>query len=190
MAMVRTFVAINLHGSLHTALSEVVEKLSASKAKVKWVEPGNVHLTLKFLGNVEEEHLPEVFAACERAVKGIHSFTLEMRAVGCFPNAKSPRIVWLGLERGIEAVKELQDRVEDELEAIGFPREDRPFKAHLTIGRVKGKQGLSRLCRLMDEERNIFVGSMRTEKISVMKSTLNPSGPVYSELKAVALLPE
>ena len=187
MAAVRTFVAITLHGSLHNTLSEIVSKLSSANAKVKWVKPENVHLTLKFLGNVEEERLPEVFSACERAAEGVSPIDLEMRALGCFPDTKSPRIVWLGIERGVEAVKRLQERVENEFTAVGFSREEKAFKAHLTIGRVKGKQGMSRLCRLLEEERNIFVGVMHAEKISVMKSKTLPAGPVYSEMKAIPL---
>jgi len=188
MATVRTFIAIVLDNSLHPTMSRIIEKLSSSNAKVKWVEPENVHLTLKFLGNVEEERLPEVFEACERAVKDMRAIDLEMKALGCFPDVKSPRIVWLGIERGAEGVRKLQERVESELRAVGFPKEEKTFKAHLTIGRVKGKQGLSRLCRLLEEEKNFFVGSMRCEKISVMKSKTLPAGPVYSELKAIPLL--
>jgi len=187
MPVVRTFIAINLHGSLHHTLTELVERFASSKASVKWVAPENTHLTLKFLGNVEEDRLPEVCAACERAAAGFGPIELEMKAVGCFPNIKRPRIVWLGIEKGAEEVKKLQQMVESELERIGFPKEEREFKAHLTIGRVKGRQGISNLCRLLEEERNIFIGSMRADKISVMKSKTLPSGPVYTELKAIPL---
>ncbi len=188
MAPVRTFVAIVIHDSLHATLDKLLEKLSSSNAKVKWVQPENVHLTLKFLGNVEEERLPEVFEACEGAAKNVSAIDIEMRALGCFPDPKSPRIVWLGIERGADAVRQLQQKVESELQAIGFPKEEKPFKAHLTIGRVKGKQGLSRLCRLLDDQKNIVIGSMRVQKISVMKSKTLPQGPVYTELKAIPLL--
>ena len=187
MAPVRTFVAITLDGSLHNTLHEVIEKFAASKASVNWVAPQNVHVTLKFLGNVEEERLPAIFSACEKAAEGFSPIDLEVRAVGCFPTLARPRVVWLGLEKGKEAVRELQRSVERELELIGFPKEEREFTAHLTIGRVKGKQGISRLCRLLEEERNIFIGSMRAASISVMKSKTLPSGPVYTELKAVPL---
>jgi 2'-5' RNA ligase len=187
MAPVRTFIAIKLDGSLHNTLNEVIEKFAASKASVKWVAPQNVHITLKFLGNVEEERLPAIFSACEKAAEGFSPIDLEVRAVGCFPTSARPRVVWLGLEKGKETVRELQHSVERELELIGFPKEERGFRAHLTIGRVKGKQGINRLCRLLEEERNIFIGSMRSTTISVMKSQTLPSGPVYTELKAVAL---
>ena len=187
MAAVRTFIAIRLHDSLQNAVSEIIDKLASTNAKVKWVEPENVHLTLKFLGNVEEERLPEVYEACERAAKGVAPIDIEMRALGCFPDTKSPRIVWLGIERGADALKRLQERVESELRATGFPKEDKPFRAHLTLGRVKGKQKLAALCRLLEEKRNVFVGTMRAEKISVMKSKTMPAGPVYTELQAIPL---
>ncbi len=187
MAEVRTFISINLDSSLHKALGEALGKFSSSKASVKWVTSENAHLTLKFLGNVEEARLPEVIAACEKAAQGVKPIDLEMKAVGCFPNMNRPRIVWLGVQKGVEELKQLQKRVEAELESLGFPKEDREFKAHLTIGRVKGKQGMSRLSRLLEEEKDIFIGSMRAEKISVMKSRTLPNGPVYTELKAIPL---
>lgn len=185
MATVRTFIAINLGSSLHRTLSEVIDKFASSKASVRWVAPEIAHLTLKFLGNVEEARLPEVSATCRKAVEGFNPIELELRAVGCFPNMNRPRVVWLGIEKGKEPLKKLQKNVENELELIGFPKEEREFRAHLTIGRVKGNDGISRLCRLLEEERNIFIGSMRAEKMSVMKSKTMPSGPVYTELKAI-----
>ncbi len=187
MPVVRTFIAINLDGSLHHTLTEVVERFASSKASVKWVAPENTHITLKFLGNVDEDRLAEVYAACEIAAEGFGPIDLEMKAIGCFPSLKRPRIVWLGIEKGAEDVKRLQQKVEAGLERIGFPNEEREFKAHLTIGRVKGRQGISNLCRLLEEDRNIFIGSMRADKISVMKSKTMPSGPVYTELKAIPL---
>ncbi|MBI4832474.1 MAG: RNA 2',3'-cyclic phosphodiesterase [Candidatus Lindowbacteria bacterium] len=170
MATVRTFIAITMAGSLHKTIGEVIDKFSSSKASVKWVEPHNAHVTIKFLGIVEEARLPEVFAACEKAAEGFNPIDIEVKAVGCFPSMKRPKVVWLGIEKGAESIKQLQQRVEAELERIGFPKEDKPFKAHLTIGRMKGQQGMSRLCSLLEEERNVFIGSMRAEKLSVMKS--------------------
>lgn len=187
MASVRTFIAINLDDALHAALAEAIEKFASSKASVKWVPPHNAHLTLKFLGNVEEARLPEVFAACESAARDFPPIELALGTIGCFPNMKRPRIVWLGMEKGADEVKQLQHNVESELKRIGFPKEDRKFKAHLTIGRVKKQQGLSRLSQLIEEDRDIFIGSMRAEKISVMKSKVLPGGPVYTELKAIPL---
>jgi 2'-5' RNA ligase len=185
MAAVRTFIALNLDGSLLESIKKVIEKLASSKAGVKWVAPQNVHLTLKFLGNVEEARLPDIYAACERAASGSEPMELEIRQLGCFPNSKRPRVVWLGIEKDSEALIQLQNKVEHELELVGFPSENRKFTAHLTIGRVKGQQGISKLCQLIEEENNIFVGSMRADNFSVMKSRLLPSGPIYSELKAI-----
>jgi 2'-5' RNA ligase len=184
---VRAFIAILLDGSLHNTLTEVVEKFASSKASVKWVAPENTHVTLKFLGSVAEELLPDVFSACERAAEGIGPIDLEMKAVGCFPDMNRPRVVWLGIEKGTELVERLQEKVETELEGIGFKREERGFTAHLTIGRVKGQKGITNLCRLLEEDRNVFIGAMRANKISVMKSETLPTGAVYTELKAIPL---
>jgi 2'-5' RNA ligase len=187
MAAIRTFISVNLDAALHDSIDTLIKKLSASNAGVKWVAPDNVHLTLKFLGNIEERRLPEIYAACERAVAEAEPIELDVCAMGCFPNMNRPRVVWVGIEKGAEALHQLQRRLEDELDKIGFPREDRKFKAHLTIGRVKKQKGISRLCQLIEEEREIALGSMRAEKISVMKSKTLPTGPIYTELRTVPL---
>ena len=187
MAAVRTFIAIMLDASLYNALTEVVEKFHSSKASVKWVIPENTHVTLKFLGNVEEDRLPEIFAACERAAEGSTPFDIEIKTVGCFPNSKRPKVVWLGIGKGINRAKGLYQKIEAELEGVGFSREKRGFKAHLTIGRVKGRQGISDLCSMLEDSSDVLIGSMHAEKISVMKSKTLPSGPVYTELKAIRL---
>jgi 2'-5' RNA ligase len=187
MGAVRTFIAIMLDASLHNTLTEVVGKFASTNASVKWVSPENTHVTLKFLGNIDEERLPDIYTACERAAEGLAPFDIEMRAVGCFPNIKRPKVVWLGVGKGIDALREISQRIEAELEDIGFPHEKRGFKAHLTIGRVKGRQGVSDLCRLLEENSDVVIGSMRAEKISVMKSKTLPSGPIYTELRAIQL---
>ena len=187
MAAIRTFIAMNLDTSLHGPIAKLIEKLSPSGASVKWVVPHNVHVTLKFLGNMEESLLPDVYAACERAAIGSEPIDLEIRTLGCFPNLNRPRVVWLGIEQRWDAVKQLQKKVERELELIGFPKEERKFKAHLTIGRVKAQKGIAGLRQLIEEEQNIVIGSMRAEKFSVMKSKTMPAGPIYNELKAVPL---
>jgi 2'-5' RNA ligase len=187
MAAVRTFVALTLDGSLHGPIQNLIEKLASSGAVVKWVVPHNIHVTLKFLGNVEESRLPDVYAACERAAAGSEPIDLEVKTLGCFPNPNRPRVVWVGIEQGSEAVGQLQKKVDRELERVGVPREKKKFKAHLTIGRVKNQKDISKLRHLIEEERNIIIGSMRAEKISVMKSKTMPAGPIYTELKAVPL---
>jgi len=187
MAVVRTFIAIKLDGSLHGLIEKLINKLASSKAGVKWVVPQNIHVTLKFLGNVEESRLPDVYAACERAAAGSEPMELEIRTMGCFPGLNRPRVVWVGIEKGQEAVKQLQKKVEQELAIIGFPKEDRKFQAHLTIGRVKDQKATGGLRNLIEEEQNVFIGSMRAEKFSVMKSRTLPAGPVYEELMAVPL---
>jgi 2'-5' RNA ligase len=187
VAAIRTFIAIMLDASLHGRLTEVVESLATSGASIKWVSPENTHITLKFLGNVDEARLPEIFAACRRAADGPIPFDIEMKTVGCFPDSRRPKVVWLGIGKGVEKVKELNQSIEAELESVGFSLEERAFRAHLTIGRVKGRQGIPGFCHMLEDKSDVIIGSMRAEKISVMKSKTLPSGPVYTELEAIRL---
>jgi 2'-5' RNA ligase len=187
MAAVRTFIAVTLDASLQPPIEALINKLATSRAGVKWVAPHNIHVTLKFLGNVDENRLPDVYAACERAAVGSEPIDLEIKTLGCFPGLKRPRVVWVGIEKGQDAIKQLQKKVEQELARIGFPKEDRKFQAHLTIGRVKDQKAVGGLRPLIEEEQNVVIGSMRVEKFSVIKSKTLPTGPVYEELKAVPL---
>lgn len=184
---VRTFIAVEVPDEIKSAMSGVQAELGKSGAHVGWVRPEGIHLTLKFLGDVEAGRIEGLGRAVEDAVSGLAPFTLDVKGVGVFPNAKAPRVVWLGLGGEVAALAQLYDRVEAACGSLGFPREDRPFRAHLTLGRVKSPQGKDALTRAVAGFEKTGFGTIRADAVSIMKSELRPSGAVYTEMKRAAL---
>jgi 2'-5' RNA ligase len=183
--MLRTFVAVEIAHPLRDAVDELVGSLRASTAPVKWVRPENLHLTLKFLGNVEESKVDEIAGAIIRASEGTAPFEIALSGVGAFPNLKRPRVLWVGISKGKDELVSLSQKIEDELTELGFEKEKRGFSPHLTIGRLRreGRPG-----DLPDRLGVQFkTGECTIGRVRLMKSTLTPQGPVYEELRQAVL---
>ncbi len=183
----RTFIAIEMTAEVKAGMKELQDKLRKSGADVAWTRPEGVHLTLKFLGEVDAATVERLGDALEEAVKGSRPFTLEVRGTGVFPTPKSPRVVWVGLEGGIDALAALYEKVEAVCEGLGFAREGRPFKPHITLGRVKSLRGRESLMKALAGFEHVELGKIDAEAVSVMKSELKPSGAVYTEMKRIEL---
>ncbi len=189
---VRTFIAIELSAELKTQLAEAQARLKARSPgrTVKWVNPAGVHLTLKFLGNVPAGHIPAIASAIERAVAGHAAFAIHLAGLGCFPDLNRPRVVWVGVEGDLEALEALQRAVEKELNALGYPPEGRRFTAHLTLGRVRDDATPDERRHLGEAVRAIVLASgagLIVHQVSLMKSDLQPTGAVYTQLAAAKL---
>ncbi len=189
---IRTFIAIELNDALHRALGETQENLKQARAAkvVRWVAPENIHLTLKFLGDVDAEKIPDVNRAIEQACVGVAPFVINIRGLGAFPNLQRPNVVWIGMSGQTDAAELLAKKIEDACAALGFPREQRPFAAHLTLGRVKkdarpnDRRAIGEL--IANAQLNAST-DFRVERVSMMKSELKSSGSVYSRLAAIEL---
>ena len=187
MADVRTFIAIELKAPVRDAISQLIEQLRVVGADVRWVSSQHLHLTLKFLGSIDDRRIGNVTEGVREASSGIERFELTFSGVGAFPNLNHPRVIWVGLCGGAEGTKELTRRIETVLEVKGFKREEREFSPHLTIGRVNSPRGVQSLVACVD--RMSFVGpAMVVDRIAVMKSDLRSTGPIYTRLAAVQLL--
>jgi len=184
---VRAFVAVNLDQDLKDALAKVQERLKATRADVGWVRPESLHLTLKFLGQVEESRLGAVAEAIAAAATGYGSFRLVLGGVGAFPQPRAARVVWIGVQQGAEALVTLQARVEAGLEALGFAREERPFAAHLTLGRVRGPARREQLAVALTSIPAEPLREMMLHRIDLMKSELGPGGARYTALQTFPL---
>lgn len=187
MKAFRTFVAVLIDEHIRESISRVQNEVKKLAPDVKWVAPENLHVTLKFLGDVQEDALPEVFSAVEKAAGSVRSFELAMSGLGAFPNPQRARVVWVGAEKGREELIELAAAVEAELVSTGFAREEKPFKAHVTIGRIRDRapRGLAEALTQVEAD---ALGSQRVSGVVVMSSDLRPGGPVYSVMKDVPLL--
>ena len=149
--------------------------------------PGNLHLTLKFLGDVAEGRVDAIVGALSGAASDVSVFAADLRGLGAFPSAARPRVVWAGVTEGAGAMVELADRIDAALAAHGFAREARPFSPHVTLGRVR-QPGRNQALRdaLQDGAAREF-GRIRVARASLMRSELSPRGARYTELAAVRL---
>ena len=184
---IRAFVAVNLDPGLREGLVQVQERLKATRADVGWVRPENLHLTLRFLGQVEEARLHAAAEAVAAATSGFGPFRFVLGGLGAFPTPRTARVVWIGVSHGAEKLASLQAKVEEGLESVGFPPEERAFSAHLTLGRVRGPGHREQLAVALTSMPAEPLGEMVLHRIELMKSDLNPGGPRYSVLQSFPL---
>lgn len=180
----RTFVAIDLDPEIKSGLSDLVRTLKklAPPAGVGWVKDAGMHLTLKFLGEIDEPRVVEVAAAVKTAASSVAAFPLKVRGTGFFPsNPRAPRVLWVGTAAD-PVLGELFNRLESNLERLGFVREMRPFHPHVTLGRVKSASRLSDVIAEIERNRSTDFGAMTVRTLTLFKSVLTPGGAVYSVL--------
>jgi len=183
----RTFVAINLNPEIKKTLIQLIKELDTGRKNIKWVAEQGMHLTLKFLGEIGREKATEIENSLRRISEKYRPFSLKFKGTGCFPpGKKAPRVLWVGIEEE-EILKALQSELEAELEKLGFPREERGFHAHLTLGRVKVPFGLEQTISLLEKYKDRNFGEMKVEKITFFQSTLRPTGAEYSILSEFVL---
>jgi 2'-5' RNA ligase len=180
---IRTFVAVELDDPVRKTAERFIEKLHRTGAEVSWVAPQNLHLTLKFLGEILANDVPRVCEAVRAAVAGRAPFEVEICGAGAFPNLARPTTLWLGGGVGEKEMAELAEQVEAALEPLGYRREDRSFRVHLTIGRVRRMTaGLNELKRILEQQARFSAGVLPVKEVVVFASLLEPGGPVYEAL--------
>jgi len=192
MKQVRTFIAIELDQTINAALADLQGQLKAKvpQGSVRWVKPGGIHLTLKFLGDVPANRIEEIERALTQACAGFPAFSFSVGGLGCFPNPRRPRVVWVGVQEESGTLAGLQKAIEDEMEKLGFAPEGRRFHAHLTLGRTQRRASsgdVRRLGQLVSETDIGLLGQMEAQAVSLIKSDLRPTGAVYTQLAAVRL---
>lgn len=169
---------------MRSALGERVDRLRRVAGAVGWVATENLHITLKFLGQVEVARLPSIEAALARAAADVRPFELAFVGLGAFPAPTRPRVIWAGVAEGREPIARLAEGVERELGALGFAPEGRPFSAHVTLGRVREPRRDPKLAEALGAAAAERIGSMRVERVSLMRSELSPRGARYTEISA------
>ena len=184
----RTFIAVEMSDAIRQAAARLIEELKTASADVTWVAPHNMHLTVKFLGEVATEKIPEVSEAVAEAAAESKPFELEIRGVGAFPNAARPRTIWLGPGSGEEELAALAKRVDLALRKLGFEREAHMFHGHLTLGRVRRPSpALGALTRLLQSKADFAAGRTSIGEAVVFSSQLSPTGPTYEALSRARL---
>ena len=188
---IRSFIAIELPREIKYELAQLGSNLmDARHPFVKWVDFENVHLTLKFLGNVPGNQITEITEAMKEAVYGISPFRLEVSGLGAFPEMAQPRVIWVGISGETGKLLDLQQRVDSKLVPLGFARENQSFVPHLTLARVRDNASLGDrkdLGQLLTSTKFESRCHITVNSINLMKSQLRPEGPVYSRLFTVSL---
>lgn len=180
--MVRSFIAIDLPPRLQEALGALARELQEARATVTWVKPERIHLTLKFLGDVASERIPDIQQGLEQVAKRAASFRLTATGCGAFPTLQQMRVIWVGLRADGTALNGLQQAVEEAMAQLGYKREQRAFKPHLTLGRVKGRHHLRLLQELLLQRQDFTAEAFDVTELVLYKSELRPEGARYTPL--------
>jgi len=178
-AFVRAFVAIAMGKDVRARLTETMGSLQRAGAHVAWVAPANIHLSLAFLGNVTWDMVPLIGAALDEAAAACAPFSLAVAEVGSFGSARSPRVIWAGV-RESPALRELQGRVARGIMALGLTIEEREYRPHLTLGRVRSSRGRDELVQAMAAVAGQEFGRIEAREVLLMKSRLLPAGAEHS----------
>jgi RNA 2',3'-cyclic 3'-phosphodiesterase len=185
MPGVRTFIALPMQAQAQQAVADIQARLKETHTDVKWESQDKFHITLVFLGNVEQSKLELLSTALAKSVQQVPCFTITYESIGAFPTLHHPRVVWIGI-RPNQTVLDLQADAEHICAGFGFPKEDRTFHPHITLGRVKETRSIDRLTEAI---KTITFEPIETRcsEILVMKSELHPSGSLYTILKSFPL---
>ncbi len=188
---IRSFVAIELPDEVKSGLARLRRELERDEHTfIKWVDAKAIHLTLKFLGNIPSKQVTEITKAIEEAAQGISPFHLEIFELGAFPNLKQPRVLWVGIGGELDRLLGLQRNVDSALAPLGFAKEERSFAPHLTLARIRERaspierKGLGEVVMSANFEISYCLD---VKDISLMRSQLTPSGPIYTRLSVVEL---
>jgi 2'-5' RNA ligase len=184
--IIRSFIAFDvLEPNILRRIIEVQEALLATGADLKMVEPQNIHITMKFLGDILSSQIDDVYEAMKNSY--VKPFDVALRNMGVFPSFSRMNVVWIGITNGFEELSRIAEQLETELKSHGFPPENRKFSAHFTIARVKSAENKDALARKIDDLAGHEFGSSRMSSLKLKKSVLTPSGPIYSTLREVTV---
>ncbi len=181
----RVFIAIDIGEEIRAALRDLQQQLQSKvdikKGDVKWVNPENIHLTLKFLGEIKDEKIVEVCNIVKEVAGRHKSFELDIQTVGCF-GGRSARVLWVGAGEGKDNLLELQKDIEQQLASAGWPPETREFSGHLTLCRIRKPKAGAKLAAISEDYKDFKLGTVAADSVSVYQSQLAPGGPIYTVL--------
>jgi 2'-5' RNA ligase len=177
---IRSFLAVEVAPAVREGLVAMKRELAAAAADVRWVRDQALHVTIKFLGSVDEESLAEIHGVLAAALRSFPTFAVEVRGLGIFPNLRRPRVVWAGTP-AVELAR-LSSAVDAALKPLGVARESRPFQGHITLGRVRSARGWARLEEALKVHWNDDFGVCQASELTAYRSDLRPDGAVYTKL--------
>jgi len=184
---IRTFIAVDVPEDIKEKIYDLEKELIKSGGEgVKWEGKEKFHITLKFLGDVNEDAIDSIYEVLSEKLNGFGKFHVIYKGVGCFPEIKRPRVIWVGCEDPTGKLFELQKIVEEKMNELGFEKEDKDYHPHITLGRVKNPKNISNLIKKI-ESINFEAGTGEIAEVLIMKSDLKPTGSVYTVLRKIKL---
>jgi len=184
MALFRGFIAIDVKAS--SEISNIINEFKKSVTNIKLVEPKNIHITLKFLGDTDENLISKIKGIIEESVEDINPFEIKIKDTGVFPNENYIKVIWIGIKNH-EQIAEIAKKIDDQLSKIGFKKEKRKFSPHITIGRVKSGKDKEKILQILNKYKNVDFIDLKIDSIKLKKSELNPKGPIYTTLKEIKI---
>jgi 2'-5' RNA ligase len=184
---IRTFIAIELPSEIRAGIGQVQAATRAAGLRAAWVRPENIHLTLKFLGDIRAAEIETIARAMADACRPYEPFELTVKGMGVFPGTDRPRVLWVGVGGQVDVLEKLQHSLAQQLAGCGYPDEKRRFHAHLTVARFKGSVATQALLQAIQAQAAFETQAFVAREIILFQSVLKPSGAIYSALRRVAL---
>jgi 2'-5' RNA ligase len=185
MSQIRAFLAIDLDDDLKPKINRIIKEFKQIDTRIKYVELTNLHLTLKFFGDIDTNGLELIEEKIASVVSEAEPFDIKIKGCGAFPNNNHIKVIWVGIEDD-SILKDLHDKLDKEFNKLGFDL-DKKFSTHLTIGRMKSAKNKNQVKSTIEEFRDVEIGEMKVDRISLKKSTLTPSGPIYDDINVFEL---
>lgn len=184
--VMRCFIAIEMPNEIRGSLGSLILKIGPKSKGVRWVPVENIHITLKFFGEVKDELIPDIEKGISAVCMNYEPFNINVRGAGVFPNPKYPNVLWVGVDDSSELAR-LNTDIEEAMYELGFEKEDRNFSPHLTIGRVKDKKAAETAVKELYTFKDNVFGSIHVSEVLLMKSVLKPAGAEYSRISSFKL---
>jgi 2'-5' RNA ligase len=184
MSKLRGFIAIDIEP--FPKLVQFENEIRNTGANVKLVEPENVHITLKFLGDTDEGYIDQIGEIIKDAVKETDSFEIQLKGAGVFPNQNYIKVMWIGIKNGVQIGK-IASKIDEQISGLGFKKEKRDFSAHLTIARVRSAKNKEKILQIIEKYRDMEFGNFKVNYIKLKKSELTSKGPIYTTLREIKL---
>ncbi len=179
----RSFLAFELSPEMKSAVKTAYEDASKSRLDVRWVRPEGIHVTVVFMGNIKEEEIAPMGSEIGKVCSDFAPFRASLKGIGCFPNHRNPRVIWIGMEGDIERLSRFRDDLQKRLIPFGIEVETRALKPHLTLGRFKKPLRDEReLRKFMEQHSTLTSASCSLHELVLFKSALNPGGAIYTKL--------
>ena len=185
MSQIRAFLAVDLDDDLKPKVNRVMKEFKQIDTRINYVDLLNLHFTLKFFGEIDTAGLNLLEQKIANVVSEFEPFDIKIKGCGAFPNNNHIKVIWVGIEND-EILKRLHDELDKEFVELGFDK-DKKFSTHLTIGRMKSAKNKAKVKSTIEEFSDVDIGEMKVSKITLKKSTLTPSGPIYEDIKEFEL---